>query len=246
MSLIIIGLLALEIVPRAAGPGTDSESFYSVLVVRGFRLFRLVRALRMLRHFRLIWRLVYGMLSAGQTIVSTTVLITVFLFIFACVAVELIAKDENLRSLDETAGIVRDNFFGLNRALLTLIQFVTLDSISEIYFPLIMNKPWLCFFFMPILVFLSVGLMNLVTAALVENAMEMAAHEAEEERLKLKKRVRSALPSLIDIFHSLDKDRSGLLTREEVENVPLSVLPPRVLDTIYADSISEDKVGAAM
>ena len=46
-----------------------------------------------------------------------------------------------------------------------------------------------------------------------------------------------ALPSLIEIFHELDKDRSGLLTREEVENVPLSVLPPRVLDTIYADSL---------
>ena len=34
--------------------------------------------------------------------------------------------------------------------------------------------------------------MNLVTAALVENAMETAAHEAEEERQKLKKRVQSA------------------------------------------------------
>ena len=33
--------------------------------------------------------------------------------------------------------------------------------------------------------------MNLVTAALVENAMETAAHEAEEERQKLKRRVQS-------------------------------------------------------
>ena len=40
LTLIMIGALALEIVPRVAGPGTEAESFYSVLVVRGFRLFR--------------------------------------------------------------------------------------------------------------------------------------------------------------------------------------------------------------
>eukprot|EP00439_Symbiodinium_sp_Y106_P067714 s720_g11.t1 len=239
LTLIMIGALALEIVPRVAGPGTEAESFYSVLVVRGFRLFRLVRALRMLRHFKLIWRLVYGMLAAGQTIISTTALIAIFLFIFSCVAVELISKDRNLTESEPTRDIVRDYFSGLNGTFLTLIQFVTLDSIAEVYYPLIMNKPWLTFYFMPLLIFLSVGLMNLVTAALVENAMETAAHEAEEERQKLKRRVQSALPSLIEIFHELDKDRSGLLTREEVENVPLSVLPPRVLDTIYADSMAD-------
>ena len=40
LALIMIGVLALEIVPRVAGPGVEAESFYSVLVVRGFRLFR--------------------------------------------------------------------------------------------------------------------------------------------------------------------------------------------------------------
>ena len=195
MALIFIGLLALEIVPRVAGPTTNADGFYSVLVVRGFRLFRLVRALRMLRHFKLIWRLVYGMLGAGQTIISTTALIAIFLFIFACVAVELIAKDSYLKDLDETGDIVKNRFAGLNMSLLTLIQFVTLDSIAEVYYPLIVNKPWLVLYFVPILIFLSVGLMNLVTAALVENAMETAAHEAEEERLKLKKRVRGVRSS---------------------------------------------------
>ena len=116
---------------------------------------RLVRALRMLRHFKLIWRLVYGMLAAGQTIISTTALIAIFLFIFSCVAVELISKDRNLTELEPTRDIVRDYFSGLNKTFLTLIQFVTLDSIAEVYYPLIMNKPWLTFYFMPLLIFLS-------------------------------------------------------------------------------------------
>ena len=43
---------------------------------------------RMLSHFKIVWRLVYGLLTAGQTILSMTMLIAVSLFIFACVAVE--------------------------------------------------------------------------------------------------------------------------------------------------------------
>eukprot|EP00439_Symbiodinium_sp_Y106_P065345 s720_g10.t1 len=239
VALVIVGLLALLIVPAVAGNSGDIDGFERLLVVRGLRLFRLVRAWRMLRHFKIVWRLIYGLMNAGQTIISTTMLIMVSLFIFACVAVEVIAKDEYLARAEATAEIVEKQFFGLNRAMVTLMQFVTLDNLSDVYYPLIMTRPWLCLYFFPILVFISIGLMNLVTAALVENAMQTAAHEAEEERLKLKKRVRGALPSLIEIFHALDTDRSGLLTHEEVVNVPLDVLPPRVLDAIYVESMAD-------
>ena len=147
-----------------------------------------------------MWRLIYGLMNAGQTIISTTMLILgrlerqvdwlvfpgesrpelrimVSLFIFACVAVEVIAKDEYLATQAATAEIVETQFFGLNRAMMTLIQFVTLDNISEVYYPLIMHRPWLSVYFFPIFIFISIGLMNLVTAALVENAMQTAAHE---------------------------------------------------------------------
>ena len=59
---------------------------------------------------------------------------------------------------------------------------MTLDSISAVYFPLIEAKPFLVVFFLPILVVVSIGLMNLVTAALVENAMANATQQAEEEQ----------------------------------------------------------------
>eukprot|EP00438_Fugacium_kawagutii_P002427 Skav234615 [mRNA] locus=scaffold3216:19693:30775:+ [translate_table: standard] len=204
--LIIVGLLALVIIPIFAA-ATSRMSFEKLLVVRGLRLFRLVRALRtraaragldgMLSHFKIVWRLVYGLLTAAQTIMSMTLLIGVSLFIFACVAVEnlgekgpggwakgqwlssfftgwiwIIAKDDSLRlnpSDPAIAVLVEENFYGLNRSMLTLLQFVTLDDIADIYYPLCMEKPYLIAFFFPILIFISVGLMNLVTAALVEN-----------------------------------------------------------------------------
>ena len=48
-----------------------------------------------------------------------------------------------------------------------------------------------------------------------------------------------ALPSLIDIFQELDSDGSGLLTHQEVDNVPLEILPPRVLDSVYVDGMRD-------
>ena len=159
---------------------------------------------RMLSHFKIVWRLVYGLLTAGQTILSMTMLIAVSLFIFACVAVEslgikqvaertcescyaeefaefilslpvmtkicrLIAKDPELKAHPTIGPLVTHNFLGLNRSLLTLLQFVTLDDIADVYYPLVLERPYLCAFFFPILIFISIGLMNLVTAALVEN-----------------------------------------------------------------------------
>lgn len=64
---------------------SDMSGSEKLLVVRGLRLFRLMRALRMLSHFKIVWRLVYGLLTAVQTIISMTMLIAVSLFIFACV-----------------------------------------------------------------------------------------------------------------------------------------------------------------
>ena len=59
------------------------------------------------------------------------------------------------------------------------------------YFPLIMAKPYLVIFFMPLFLFLSLGLMNLVTAVLVEHALEHAAHEHDAERLKTKQKIKA-------------------------------------------------------
>ncbi|CAJ1333186.1 unnamed protein product [Effrenium voratum] len=239
LSLVCVGLTALLVIPYGFEGNEHLEGFEKVLVVRGLRLLRLARVFRMVHHFKIIWRLVYGLLTAGQTIFSTTVLILLSLFIFACVAVELIAKDVELNNHETTKAIVEHNFAGVGRSMMTLMQFVTLDGLAEFYYPLILLKPWLVLYFLPILVFVSIGLLNLVTAALVENAMDNAEARADEERLRLKRRVRGALPALLDIFRELDKDASGLITHEEVDEVPIDILPPRVLDSVYVDNMRD-------
>lgn len=234
--LVITGFTALVILPMTVGEiaGLGAEKF---LLVRGIRLLRLVRALRMFKHFKVMWRLVNGLLTAGKTLLSTSVLLLVSLFIFSCIAVELIAKDEYLASAPATAAIVRKHFWGVDLSMVTLMQFVTLDSAASIYFPLIMERPGLCLYFLLIIFVISIGLMNLVTAVVLENAMESAAEEAEEERSSLKSKVKEAIPELLEIFKRLDKDKSGILTRDEMEIVDDNLLPRRLLDSACVGSI---------
>eukprot|EP00439_Symbiodinium_sp_Y106_P042471 s1244_g5.t1 len=236
LALVLVGWTALLFLPLA---GVDALAAEKLLIVRGLRLLRLVRALRMINHFKVIWRLVYGLLTAGQTIISTTALILISLFVCSCVAVELIGKDRELLEDSVTGPIVQMYFRGIDKSLITLIQFVTLDSVASIYFPLIMLKPYLSVFFLGLIVVISIGLMNLVTAAVLENAMQAAVQDAEAEKSAMLNTVKDAIPELLKIFQSIDKDNSGILTHDEVESVEVDILPKKFLQTVHVNSMLE-------
>lgn len=55
MALILIGGLALVVVPVLAGTAEDVNGFERILVVRALRLLRLMRVLRMVHNFKIIW-----------------------------------------------------------------------------------------------------------------------------------------------------------------------------------------------
>jgi len=238
--LVIVGVSALVIAPLLTTvAAVDFGGMEKLLIIRGLRLLRLVRALRMISYFKVMWRLVYSLLTAGGTMLSTTALLILTLFISGCIAVEIITQDRELKNDPVTGPIVEVYFASLPTSILTLVQFVTLDSIAAVYFPLMQVKPTLVFFFLPIGLIISIGLMNLVTAVLVENALENAAQEAELERIQLKNKVKGALPAMIEIFKVLDQDHSGYISREEIEHVPLDILPSKLLENISIPSMAD-------
>ena len=238
--LVIVGVSALVIAPLLTTvAAVDFGGMEKLLIIRGLRLLRLVRALRMISYFKVMWRLVYSLLTAGGTMLFTTALLCLTLFISGCIAVEIITQDSDLKNDPVTGPIVEVYFASLPTSILTLVQFVTLDSIAAVYFPLMQVKPTLVFFFLPIGLVVSIGLMNLVTAVLVENALENAAQEAELERIQLKNKVKGALPAMIEIFKVLDQDHSGHISREEIESVPLDILPSKLLENISIPSMAD-------
>lgn len=231
LSNILLPVLFLIVSP--SGDNNDMlNSVQLVLVVRSVRLLRLIRALRMLRMFRTVWRLVYGLLTSGNAMLSTFFLLLLFIYIFACVGVELITKDLTLASHPDTEKIVEECFGSLQRTLLTLMAFVAADSVASVYVPLIVVKPVLCVYFVLLLLVVSVALMNLVTAVLVEGALSNASADKEIAKHDMRKVVTDAIPKLMEVFRAGDENDDGMLTADEVKNVPMDMLPTQLFEQL--------------
>ena len=109
--------------------------------------------------------MVRGLLSSAGTMIYTFILIMIILYVFACMGMELITTDMDSRADPEFDGYVELYFPGIWVTMLTLIQFVMVDSIAEIYTPMVSKNPMLGIYFVLILMVVPISLMNLVTIA---------------------------------------------------------------------------------
>merc|ERR1719460_3174742 len=100
------------------------------------------------------------------------VLLIIILYVFACMGLEIFTKNVTLRKDPLFNSYVEEYWTDLPTSMLTLIQFVNLDSIGDIYTPLVLAEPTLVFFFVAFMLIVSICLMNLVTAVIVEGSFE--------------------------------------------------------------------------
>lgn len=221
--IVIIGTLAF--VATLLSEGASDEDYGWVMVIRVFRLLRLLRALRMLRTFRVVWRLVHGLLNSYKILFSTAALLIMTIYVFAIIGVEFISKRKDLQEDEATSEIIKMYFSSLQTTMLTFGRFVSLDSMYLIYEPLIAKSPWLILYFGSIILLVSVGLMNVVTAVLVEAALDIANEDMELTAADRAHRLAKSIPVLEQLFADMDQNGDGTLTREEVERVPLDVIP---------------------
>lgn len=96
--------------------------------------------------------------------------------------------------------------------MLTLTQFVTLDSVSDIYGPLVLEQPWLLLYFFAILLIIPISLMNLVTAVLVDAAMALSKSDNEDQLEYRRRMLKQLRPEISNAFREIDVDGSGVLT----------------------------------
>merc|ERR1740129_2222175 len=116
------------------------------------------------------------------------VVLALIVYGFACVGAELIAQNPNLMSDPNTSDILETNFRSISVIMLTLMQFTTSDM-TPIYFPLITSDPWLAIYFGIGFLIISILLMNLVTASLVNNAIDQGKADQEMKIKHLKRQV---------------------------------------------------------
>ncbi|CAE7587596.1 Cacna1h [Symbiodinium natans] len=234
---LVVSACVEQVVYRFTGDEADQ-----IMILRLLRLIRLVRTFRMLRQIRSIWRLVYGLITCGETMFSTFALLGLVIYVFGVLGVEVIAGNEELQSNATTAPILAKYFGSLGMTMMTLSQFVTMDSIAPVYVPLVLEQPLLLLYFLPLGAIVSISLMNLITAVLVEGALEHARQDREEERKLDNITAKQMLPEIVGLFDKMDLDGSGEIGIEEMiqfEKPGSRVMNRRILDRASVDSMED-------
>lgn len=222
--LVLVGIVTQWILPLVLGSLDEAGLF---MVLRSARLLRLAKTVRLLIRFKELWMLVQGLLSSAYTMLYTLLLLVVILYIFACLGMELVFEHPSAvgASADlDFARVVQDKFSSLPVAMLSLVQFVCLDNVSLIYVPLAKQDPLLCIYFLALILVVGIVVMNLVTAVIVNSAMEQTAKDKHLLKVVEDDNRKQLLRSLRDLFLRLDEDNSGDVSRQELLDIGVDEL----------------------
>merc|ERR1712054_17784 len=94
--LVIIGIFSMLVVGNV---DTDTEALGTLMVLRILRIIRLARIFRLMVQFKELWMLSRGLLQSAFTMAHVFLLLVVMLYLFACLALEVITKS-SLREVD--------------------------------------------------------------------------------------------------------------------------------------------------
>jgi len=218
LCLVVVGVGTGWIVQPLMG---TIEKLGPFMVLRTARLMRLARTVRLLIKFRELWMLVRGLLNSASTMVYTLLMLVVVIYICACMSMEIVTNHEMARpgpSYDpEFAEFVTENFGTLPVTMMSLIQFATMDNMNLLYMPLIKKSWWLGCFFISIILVISIVLMNLITAVVVNSALEQAMSDKEAMKAHQNSRRKKLMKDLKRMFMKLDDDNSGQVSAEEMQ-----------------------------
>ena len=203
--------------------GWLSNVLASVVNLNLLRLARLVRVIRAVRVFISIpefYLLMTGLYSSIKAILfGSLMLISVILF-WAVLAVELFNPiASRLDTFPRDCERCPRGFSNVAAAGLTFFQqIVAGDSWGTISVPLIEKAPWTGPILFLVIISISLGVMNLILAVIVERASEARDNDHEQ---KIKKKEAERDKSMVDLAilcANMDKNENGLVSLEEMKN----------------------------
>jgi len=216
-TMVVAGILNFIITVSALGGDAASSVVDNVNMLKMIRLFRLARTVRVLVQFRTLWMLVQGLMYAVLPMLWTAMLMIVVVYVFAVIAMETIL-DDSTKGSDYSEAC--RNFDTIGDAMITLMQFMTLDSVAAIYRPLISSNFWLTFYFLIFVLLGPIALMNIVTAIMVESSLRTANEDQEAKKAWETMRKKNMMPKLKSLFETLDTSHDGFVDFEELTGAP--------------------------
>jgi len=222
----VTGVFVVWIAPLAS---LDVSQLRIFTAVRAIRLLRLVRVVRKMPQFSEAYLLIRGLSDSMRTLFWTVLVIFFITYIFAIFGIVIYSVTIKEAYEDALQGkysgqssmadleMLWDATGGVDRMMYTLIQVLTLDSWTGISRPMEYVCPgcWLYFFLYIILA--AIVFLNLVTAVIVENALENSKAD-EDAQLMLKEELNKKLfKTFQQLFLQMDDDDDGTLTADEFD-----------------------------
>lgn len=224
--LIVMADVAMVVVDFTLG-----DSFASVSFLRMFRLARLFRFVRVVGMFPELQFLVKGFISSFSAVFWGSILMWIVILMWAIIAVywihpihlAAIGKDNNDELTIDFGECGRRcrAWRSVWDSVITLCQTVVFgDSWGLSAIGIIEEEPWTIIFFAGMYGTISLGVLNLIVAAIVdsgaqarEEALEAKRRKQRIEEQKQKERQKNRL---LEICKVLDDDESGSLSFEEL------------------------------
>eukprot|EP00930_Biecheleria_cincta_P001862 TRINITY_DN102951_c0_g1_i1.p1 TRINITY_DN102951_c0_g1~~TRINITY_DN102951_c0_g1_i1.p1 ORF type:complete len:748 (+),score=172.31 TRINITY_DN102951_c0_g1_i1:33-2246(+) len=195
---------------------TAVESFVNMNFLRVFRVARLLRAARVLVSIREFYLLMSGFMSSIRAIFFGAICLLCTLVLWAIFMVQTI-HPINASIHYEGCDRCSVAYLDVQSAVLTLTQqIVAGDSWGMTAIPIVEKEPVTFFVLFTVLIFISLGVMNLILAVIVERSTEARENDVEA-KLAQKDAVRSQnMVNLCQLCHQMDQDGSGTLSLEEM------------------------------
>ncbi|CAE7021858.1 scn4aa [Symbiodinium sp. CCMP2456] len=186
-------------------------------LLRLSRIARVLKAVRLFISVPELYMLIGGLYSSLKAIIFGAIMLIVMILVWAVVSVEILHPIASVIDFPGTCERCSRGFADIFSASVTIFQqIVAGDSWGAISIPLVERAPGTAILLFAIMLTISVGLMNLILAVIVERAAE-ARENDHAKKLQQKEAERSrSMEDLVLLCAGMDINANGMISYQEL------------------------------
>eukprot|EP00929_Paragymnodinium_shiwhaense_P117453 TRINITY_DN8805_c0_g1_i1.p1 TRINITY_DN8805_c0_g1~~TRINITY_DN8805_c0_g1_i1.p1 ORF type:complete len:727 (+),score=117.94 TRINITY_DN8805_c0_g1_i1:67-2247(+) len=224
---VVVGVTAVEYALELAHGVSGSSSVLMIRMMRLFRLLRLVRVVKLFSGMRELRRLTQMIALCARTMFWSFLMSFLVMTMWAVMAVELahpVAQrlaEQDMWPDCERCGRAFESVMAAN---LTFVQTILAgDSWGKLALPICEASPMTAFVFCGALLTLTYGIMQLITAVVVDSFADLRKLDIDSLATEIDVSEKEEKAALCRIFEKIDTDNSGLVTFEELADGAMRV-----------------------
>lgn len=196
-------------------PALALSSYRFVQVLRILRITKVLQVVRALPMFKTAWLLIKGITESASTLLWSTGIGLFTVFIFGVFATVMIGQDD---VWDGTDPVKSEWFASVSASMFTMAQIMLLDDAFEIIQHVDSKQPGMWLLFVLFIGLSSLCFLNLITAVILEQVMEIVRTDEESQLADMEARDLHVRLMLRDIFINIPRRDPDVITKDEFRN----------------------------